>query len=271
LKKNSVDYSIVIPAYNSAKHIEKAVLSCINQTFQPGEIIIIDDGSTDDTYELLKKINSPLIRIYQNKINKGVSYSRNVGIKKSRCAWVLFLDADDIFHKYKLETLDMIISKNNHIRVLAHEFVVSLNQEKLNMIEISKDFKLKKVKLRKLLFKNLFVTPSVAFYRKSGVLFDESFTHAEDHDFLLRLLEREIEFWYFNSILCSISRFPLSPGGLSSNNLKMRFGELKLYKNFCERNKLLLLLPFLYSFSGLKHIRRFLLTYFLFICVLVFL
>ena len=88
--------SIIIPAYNADKWIGRCLESCIRQDYPKLEIIVVNDGSTDRTLEVCnnyKKKNNNVIVI--NKENRGVSNSRNVGIKKSTGEYLLFVDADD--------------------------------------------------------------------------------------------------------------------------------------------------------------------------------
>ena len=68
-----LEVTIIIPAYNAEKFIKKSIDSCLNQTFQNFEIIIVNDGSTDDSYNIVKKIINPKIRLFSNS-NQGLSY-----------------------------------------------------------------------------------------------------------------------------------------------------------------------------------------------------
>jgi len=81
--------------YNRAHTIERAVSSVLNQTYNNIELIIIDDGSTDSTLELLKKINSPVIRIKPLGENKGVTAAKNSGLEMIKGEWFTILDSDD--------------------------------------------------------------------------------------------------------------------------------------------------------------------------------
>ena len=91
--------SVVIPTYNRELFIEKAILSVQNQTVIVDEIIVVDDGSTDNTKQLLEDFD--VVYIYQE--NSGVSSARNAGIEKAKNNWIAFLDSDDIWHETKLE------------------------------------------------------------------------------------------------------------------------------------------------------------------------
>lgn len=98
--------SVVIPAYNSGKTIEKTVQSVLNQTYTDFEIIIINDGSKDDTLEQCEKIKSRDSRIkVVNVENGGVSRARNIGIKNSVGQYLVFLDSDDIMENTLLEKM----------------------------------------------------------------------------------------------------------------------------------------------------------------------
>lgn len=88
--------SIIIPAYNVEKYIYRAIESCIKQTFQDIEIIIVDDGSTDNTYRVISEyaVLDERIHVFKQE-NKGVSSARNKGLKESKGEFVVFLDSDD--------------------------------------------------------------------------------------------------------------------------------------------------------------------------------
>lgn len=89
--------SIVITAWNVEKYIEKAIKSCLNQTYKDLEIIIVEDCSTDSTKEILKKLypGDIRLRLVENKKNVGAGMSRRIGIQKSTGEYVLLLDGDD--------------------------------------------------------------------------------------------------------------------------------------------------------------------------------
>ena len=89
-------FSVVIPLYNKAAYIERAVNSVLNQRIPCDEVIVVDDGSTDNGVEKVKSIASDKIKLIQQK-NQGVSAARNTGISACNNEYVLFLDADDIW------------------------------------------------------------------------------------------------------------------------------------------------------------------------------
>lgn len=97
-------FSVIIPLFNKANHIENTLKSVLNQTFNDYEIIIINDGSTDESETLVLGFNDNRIQIHNQK-NQGVSVARNLGIEKSTGKLIAFLDADDYWFPNHLEEL----------------------------------------------------------------------------------------------------------------------------------------------------------------------
>ena len=97
--------SIVIPAHNCEKYVGSAIRSVVLQTYDDFEIILIDDCSTDNTYELLKRLSGrdKRIKVYQNEHNLGPAGTRNYGVQLAKGKWIAFLDSDDLWKKDKLE------------------------------------------------------------------------------------------------------------------------------------------------------------------------
>ena len=92
--------SVVIPAYNRAQFLPAAINSVLDQTDKPCEIIVIDDGSTDDTRTIVQCFGEKVFYIYQE--NAGVAAARNSGIEAAKGEWIAFLDSDDVWSKDKL-------------------------------------------------------------------------------------------------------------------------------------------------------------------------
>jgi glycosyltransferase involved in cell wall biosynthesis len=93
--------SVIIPTYNYAKYLPQAIESVLNQTLKNFEIIVVDDGSTDNTKDVLKPYRSSIRYIYQQ--NKGLPSAKNTGIKASHGEFIAFLDSDDLWLPEKLE------------------------------------------------------------------------------------------------------------------------------------------------------------------------
>jgi glycosyltransferase involved in cell wall biosynthesis len=103
-------FSVVIPLYNKEKDILKTLDSLQQQQFQEFEIIIVDDGSTDNSSKLVKEYEDSRIRFF-SKENEGVAPTRNFGVKQAMGDYIAFLDADDYWYPFHLEDLDDLISR----------------------------------------------------------------------------------------------------------------------------------------------------------------
>ena len=104
------NFSIIIPLYNKEKCIIKTIESITKQEYDNYEIIVIDDGSTDDSAKKVKSINNNKIKIYK-KENGGPASARNYGVIKATGKWGLFLDADDMLEPDSLQCLDNLVHK----------------------------------------------------------------------------------------------------------------------------------------------------------------
>lgn len=118
----SITVSAVIPAYNAGKYVGRAIESVLAQTHKPDEIIVVDDGSTDDTAEVVQRFGDAVRFIRQ--VNAGASIARNTGIEAATSEWIAFLDADDEWlpDKLKLQTEhlernpELVWTTGNYIR-----------------------------------------------------------------------------------------------------------------------------------------------------------
>ena len=96
--------SVIMPAYNAARYLEEAVASVLAQTWQNWELIIIEDASSDGTWQLVNMLakRDARIRILRNQNNLGAAKSRNQGVMEARGDWIAFLDSDDVWEPEKL-------------------------------------------------------------------------------------------------------------------------------------------------------------------------
>ena len=117
--KNEILFSVIIPIYNRANFIEKTINSVIEQSYSNFEIICINDGSNDQTENIVKSLQKQDLRIRLITLdeNKGRCIARNKGIKNAKGDWICFLDSDDLYLKNHLETLNKLINKNKNYNV----------------------------------------------------------------------------------------------------------------------------------------------------------
>lgn len=113
---NNPIFSIIIPTYNRATFIKKTIQSVLDQTFQNFEIIVVDDGSTDNTNEIVKQIESSQVTYYK-KENGERAAARNYGAKMAAGTFVNFLDSDDILYSNHLQIAYDLVNENNEIQV----------------------------------------------------------------------------------------------------------------------------------------------------------
>ena len=99
------EVSVIIPTYNSEAYIAQALQSVFDQSYRNWEIIMVDDASSDSTVQLARRFQDKRFKIVENSSNKGVSYSRNRGIKEAKGKWVALLDSDDWYAPQRLEKL----------------------------------------------------------------------------------------------------------------------------------------------------------------------
>jgi glycosyltransferase involved in cell wall biosynthesis len=130
-------FSIVIPLYNKERTILRTISSILNQTYQDFEIIVIDDGSTDNSNSLVSAINSPNIKIFKQK-NAGVSSARNAGIKYSNNDWIAFIDGDDEWIHDYLKTIVTLHNLYPNSRVLATSYFFGNNRGTLIPAKLNK-------------------------------------------------------------------------------------------------------------------------------------
>ena len=114
------DISIIIPAYNAEKYMRKCLDSLIHQTKKELEFIIVNDGSTDSTEEIIKSYQDKRIKYFKNK-NQGIGKTRNFGLTKATAKYILFLDSDDYLEKTACERLYQKI-ENDDLDVVICDF-----------------------------------------------------------------------------------------------------------------------------------------------------
>src|SRR5262249_9158876 len=107
--------SVVIPAYNAQETIERAVMTVVNQTRPPLEVIVVDDASKDGTREVVRRLAEadPRVKLLVNEVNRGPSGSRNRGFKAAQGEWVAIQDADDAWVETRLELMLAAAAQHN--------------------------------------------------------------------------------------------------------------------------------------------------------------
>lgn len=183
-------FSVIIPVYNKELFIKRSLQSVLEQTYNDFEIIVVDDGSSDNSASVIKDFDDSRI-FYIYKENGGVSSARNLGIANSTGEWVVFLDADDILYPNALQTYFHLIHKYPGLNVVAASADQSnKNYPKQEFDYIVRDYDYSNaVSYAKSGF-SLIHTDSICIKKtlidKVGG-FNENYTHGEDMDLWKRL------------------------------------------------------------------------------------
>lgn len=186
--------SVVIPTYNRSHVLPRALDSVIGQTFPANEIVVVDDGSSDDTAKMLTR-DYPQVRLISSR-NLGVSAARNLGIQATKCEWVALLDSDDAWHPEKLARQHQCAVDNPSARIIHCDETWIRNGKHINQ----KTYHEKSGGdiFDKSLHRCL-ISPSAVVIEKSLFmevgLFDESLEACEDYDLWLRITATETVFY----------------------------------------------------------------------------
>ncbi len=214
--------SIVIPTYNRETIICKAIDSALSQTYKNLEIIIVDDGSTDNTKTVLEKYGSRLNYFYQE--NKGISGARNAGIKRSTGQYIAFLDSDDYWLPDKLEKqIELFLQYPEYGMVACQCASIGADGQFRQKNRHGKSGSV----LFDLFKKNFIRTSSAVIkkecFLKSG-LFDENLKECEEYDLWLRI-SAHYQVGFINEPLAVYTD---NPKGASTDSLRGRLYRLQV-------------------------------------------
>ncbi len=183
--------SIIIPAYNKGSYTIKAIKSVLSQTYNNIELIVINDGSTDDTHELLKKIIDKRFIFYDIK-NSGACTARNYGINKSNGKYLSFLDCDDTYEKNKIEKSISVLERNKDYKFVYTD--VNFIDKNDNIVGKTPQYRNHPGSgfiAKKLILCDFNITNSTLLMRKECIEiignFDEKIFIPADREFLIRL------------------------------------------------------------------------------------
>jgi len=201
---DKIFFSIIIPTYNQGEFLEKCISSCLSQTYQNFEIIVIDNNSTDATNKILKKYEKKII--YKKFNNEGViSKSRNIALKIAKGNWIALLDSDDYFSLEKLEETKNAILNNSFDVFLNSEWMLDRNS-KLKEIWFygnkKKNFYLDLIKYGSCLSTSASVVKR-EFLEHKSINFNESkeIKNVADYDFFLNIAREGGKFYFLKKPL----------------------------------------------------------------------
>ena len=186
-------FSVTIPLYNKENFVLNTIKSVLNQTFTDYEIIIIEDCSTDKSLDIVSKIENDTIRIIRHEKNKGLSASRNTGIKNAKANYLAFLDADDLWKENYLQELFQLTNDFPEAKLFATNYEEFYSDDKILVPENnSKNLKNKalihdffEISLAQPLYCPSSFCVEKSVFETIGY-YDETITFGEDVDFNIR-------------------------------------------------------------------------------------
>ena len=256
--------SVIIPCYQAEKTLIRAVKSILEQSLQVSEIIIIDDGCTDNTLRIARQLNLRylnLILIISFDLNKGVSEARNAGWNRASYSYIAFLDADDVWHPRKIEIQYNFIISNPNYDLVGHDHQIKMNTSQA-FDSLPLNFKSISISKLKILFFTPFAVPTVMIKKKIPYRFNPKMRYAEDYLLWLQIVFSGKEACKISLPLAATFKSNYGASGLSANMFEMEKGVHQAYKNLYREHLISkITLIFFILISSLKFLRRFLIKY----------
>lgn len=187
---SNIKLSIIVPLYNKEKHVKNTIESVLLQDYPNFEIIVVDDGSTDRSAEIVESIKDDRVVLIK-QTNAGVSRARNHGATEAHCNWLIFLDGDDIFMQGTLRNYVELVSKYPHQEVFVANYKSS--EHKKNGSFRGKIERIYEKPLKALWHREFYPHPGNIMCSKRAFMkiggFDERMSYYEDFEFGSRLLK----------------------------------------------------------------------------------
>lgn len=196
--------SVIIPTYNREKTILRALQSVLDQTYSNLEVLVIDDGSTDGTANIVKGIGDDRLKYIVLEKNGGPSNARNIGVQMAEGEWIAFQDSDDCWHKNKIEKQIAYINNNPEYALI---YCMSMNYFQNGETMIVPPQPLPPIMegkmLSTLLKRNVIDTPTMLMRKQCFLTvggFDVTYKALEDWEFMIRFAKK-YEIGYVSEIL----------------------------------------------------------------------
>jgi teichuronic acid biosynthesis glycosyltransferase TuaG len=238
-----------MPAYNAEATIAAAIRSVLSQTFRDFELIVIDDGSSDATPAIVEAYSRDDVRIklFRNECNRGVAFSRNLGIEYAAGEWIAFLDADDVWLPEKLEKqLAAVRCADADLCCTAYQFMDDAGARLKRTYWVRGE-----LTFRRMLRENMIGT-STCMVRRSVLLrhrMNETYYH-EDYACWLAILRDGAAVCVLPEVL---TLYRLSRGARSTHKGKAARHRWRIYRNYLKLNLLSSFCCFLaYTFHGFQ-------------------
>lgn len=234
MEKNSVTF--IIPAYNCSQYIERCVESALNQESCDVEVIIVNDGSSDSTHNVIKSFSDDRVKYVNFTTNRGPSHARNIALSLATHDWISILDSDDWVEPDRCKILIEHALENNLTIIADDQKLVSGVTGELVGLRSDNIEELKGVDNIKLCsFDDIIANPDLGiiqpiFSRRLldsvEKFYDVNLSYGEDYEFLVRLVRLECELGLVTKPMYNVS---IRQGSLVSNKVNLYSGMIEVY------------------------------------------
>ncbi len=239
IKMKNSKISVIIPVYNGEEFLEDCLNSVLNNTYKNIEIIVINDGSTDKTSEILKKYQNYNFKIIEQE-NSGVSQARNTGLKTATGDYIMFLDADDIINNDYLESLIKTLHKNKLDIIKSSYGNFKITTKNIELISYFKDnyYEIKHDDIDNIFINTTKLNSScmqlidINLIKNYQIYFSENIGFGEDFIFTYTLFKKAKRIGYLNNngYLCRINNQSASRTGKIKKQIKNSIDCINAYQ-----------------------------------------
>lgn len=226
--------SVIIPAYNRSRTIERAVKSVLNQTYSDIEVIVVDDCSTDETCDVVRQMKDPRVKLIQLEKNSGACVARNEGIRYAKGALIALQDSDDAWRQTKLQSQMASLLKYNADVVFGK---IQRHNYKGEDIQVYPTMKEGIVSLESVLVKSIVSTQTILAKREvfDEVLFDPEMKRRQDYDWAIRAAQK-FRLCFVDEILADVYLQDDSISNMEADKYLQNFMQLReKYATLCEK------------------------------------
>jgi len=217
--------TVVTPSYNSSPFIRETIESVLAQTYKNWEMIIVDDGSSDNSQEIIREYTAQdeRIKLIVNKENVGASKSRNIAIAEARGEYIAFLDSDDIWLADKLKNQIVLMQENDVLLSYSAYRTIDDKSEGIGTFPVKE----------KVTYEDMLKTSSIGTLttiynvKELGKFYFEDIGH-EDYVMKLQILKK---IKYAQGIMEPLAKYRVHDNGLSNNKLKAARWQWHIYRN----------------------------------------
>jgi len=231
-KKNNPLITVYITNYNYERYIGKSISSVLEQSYQNFELIIIDDGSTDNSGKIINSFNDPRIVLKIFNKNIGLNKSNNIAIKKSKGKYIIRLDADDYFEKNALKIFINHIAKNKETSLIYPDYYI-IDENGMKLSRVKRENFINKVRMLDLPAHGACTMFKTSTLKKIGG-YDESFNCQDGYDIWLKIINK----YHISNINYPLFSYRQHTTNLTKNEYKILSTRAKIKEKRVKKLKL---------------------------------